>query len=130
MKIEEFSEILQISSSKTDQALDKTQCYSERCYQNVLLYFLKDLDAVVSKEVNIPFKLDCGFTFGYGKADIVIETEEFVFILELKANVDLRYSKKYAGQVLKYAEHFQSAKPRIPYLVIFGPSSPIIKRLP
>jgi hypothetical protein len=133
MQINEFTNALQIACTKTDNSLEKGLFYSEFNYQNVLLYFLiKELpsNVILSREVNIPFALDNGFAFGYGKADIVVESDSFVFILELKANVDMRYSRKYCGQVLKYAEHFNSMKTRIPYLIVFGPTTPIVKRLP
>lgn len=133
MQIDEFTTALQIACTKTDQSLEKGLFYSEFNYQNVLLYFLtRELPSTVtvSREVNIPFTLQNSLAFGYGKADLVVESEEFVFILELKAFVDMRYSRKYCGQVLKYAEHYNSMKTRIPYLVVFGPTSPIVKRLP
>jgi hypothetical protein len=133
MQVEEFTTALQIACTNTDQSLEKGLFYSEYNYQNVLLYFLtRELPSTVtiSREVHIPFTLQNGLAFGYGKADLVVESEDFVFILELKAFVDMRYSRKYCGQVLKYAEHYNSMKTRIPYLCVFGTTTPIVKRLP
>ena len=112
MNIGKFSEHLKNACVKTDQSLEKSLYYSEYNYQNVLLHFLayEFPHQVISKEVSIPFKLDDGFTFGYGRADIIIESEEFIFILELKAHVDMRFCRKYCGQILKYAQHLQSEK--------------------
>ena len=127
-----FFETLQHCTKLVDNELDRSLLYTESNYQTALLHFLKlNLPkTAISREVHINYKLSDGTTFGSGRADIICENEDTVFVLELKANTDYKWFKKFSGQTERYVKHFETSKKIIGILVLFGNCSPILKILP
>ena len=116
-----------------DFELDRYLHYTENNYQNALLHTLRTefpMDFILGREVPLTYKLSNGFIFGTGRIDILIETPKFVLILELKANVDCKYLKKFSAQTLRYVKHYPTDKIKRGICIIFGSCSPIIKVLP
>ena len=116
-----------------DFELDRYLHYTENNYQNALLYTLAaefPSEYILGREVPLTYKLSNGFIFGTGRIDILIETPERIVILELKANVDCKYLKKFSAQTLRYVKHYPTDKPKHGVCIIFGSCSPIIKVLP
>ena len=95
--------------------------YSESNYHKVFVHLLrKSLPLCsVSKEVPIPYQLPDGFVFGYGRADVVVESEECVYIIELKVSYS---DKRPCGmhQLRRYMHHYQTTKKKRSLLVILG----------
>ena len=131
--MDEFLKILKQSTDAVDTELDRGLLYSENNYQNALIMFLKDFlgeDVAVNREVHINYRLSNGYIFGSGRADIICETKDSVYILELKANSDYKWLKKFSGQTERYVQHYESTKQIYGILILFGNCSPIIKVLP
>ena len=105
--------------------------YNETQYSKVLVRELQKSEIFkhyqISSEVNIPYQLNDGFTFGYGRADIVLEnraTKQCV-ILELKACVNAKYVnlQKFRSQIKKYVKHHYTESDKHGLIVIFNPQS-------
>ena len=128
-----FIQILDMCCKLVDSQLDRSLNYTESNYQNALLHLLEthtDQNTILCKEVSLTYKLSDGFVFGSGRIDILCETGDNVYILELKNNVDCKWLKKFTGQTLRYVKHFNTNKKKVGILIIFGTCSPIIKVLP
>ena len=128
-----FIQILDTCCKLVDSELDRTLNYTESNYQNALLHMLRshtNPNTILCKEVSLTYKLSDGFVFGSGRIDILCETSDVVYILELKNNVDCKWLKKFTGQTLRYVKHYNTLKKRVGILIIFGTCSPIIKLLP
>ena len=123
---------LEIATQKVDQELNRSLLYTENNYQNALIHFLNPLpETAVSREVHISYKLSDGYVFGSGRADIVCETTDTIYILELKANTDYKWIKKFSGQTLRYVNHYGGTKTIVGILILFNCNcSPIIKVFP
>ena len=116
-----------------DSELERDLHYTENNYQNALLHTLRNKfpsNYILGREVPLVYKLSDGFIFGAGRIDILVETPEFVLILELKAQVDCKYLKKFSSQTLRYVKHYNTDKPKRGMCIIFGSCSPILKLLP
>ena len=104
--------------------------YNESSYQAVMARELKKSKAfgsyLCSTEVTIPYKLDDGFYFGYGRADIILEDRKMkrCIIIELKAGTSAKYQQccKYKAQVSKYVKHYNTSCVKRGVVVIFNPS--------
>ena len=60
--------------------------YPESCYQQLLLQRLIDAGFQAEKEIRVDYKTNDGKFFGIGYIDILVETNDTVYILEFKAN--------------------------------------------
>ena len=128
-----FQEVLHRCCLEVDSELDRSLSYTEANYQNALLHLLRaalPAKSTLCKEVPLTYRLSDGFVFGSGRIDILYETEDTVFILELKSNVDCKWLKKFTGQTMRYVHHYPTTKQKIGIVIIFGTCSPIIKVLP
>ena len=134
MELKSFMSILQKCCMYTHKELDPVLVYTESNYQNTLVHYLiKSMpEANVQKEIQVIYRLSDGFIFGNGRMDIVVETKNTCFILELKSNVDAarKYNSRFSGQTNRYVKHFETQKKKHGILVIFSNCSPIIKSLP
>ena len=118
---------------QVDFELDRYLHYTENNYQNALLHTLATefpSNYILGREVPLTYKMSDGHIFGTGRIDILLETPELVVILELKANVDCKYLKKFSSQTLRYVKHYPTHKKKKGMCIIFGSGSPIIKVLP
>ena len=110
----------------TELNLDSSHNYLESHYQNALLHYLRESHDLkkhtIHKEVMINYRLSDGFIFGYGRADIMIETDEECHILELKSGVALspKCFGKYFAQCRRYVAHHETTKKKSGYVVIFN----------
>ena len=127
-----FIDTLRQCATLVDNELEKTLHYTESNYQTALIHFLKKKlpNSSISREVHINYKLSCGTTFGSGRADIICEDKDSVWVLELKANSDYKWMKKFTGQTERYVRHFKTDKNICGILVLFGNCTPILKVLP
>jgi hypothetical protein len=134
MELKSFMSILQKCCKYCQEELDPVLVYTESNYQNTLVHYLiKSMpEANVQKEIQVIYRLSDGFIFGNGRMDIVVETKNTCFILELKSNVDAarKYNSRFSGQTNRYVQHFETQKKKYGILVIFSNCSPIIKSLP
>ena len=105
---------LRILAHRVTTLLDTSLDYNETHFQKVLIRELQNCkmfsEYQVSEEVVIPYQLEDGFVFGYGRADIVLRNATRCIIIELKAGVTIKQPqlKKYKAQVRKYCKHFNS----------------------
>ena len=128
-----FQDKLKEAVDTVDFELDRCMMYTETNYQNALIHCLNDLltNTAVCREVHISYRLSDGYIFGSGRADIICEQEEVVYILELKVSCDSKYLKKYCGQTQRYIKHYITSKKKVGILILFNcGSSPFIKVLP
>jgi hypothetical protein len=115
---------------RTNLELNNEYGYLEKHYQSVLCHYIRKSmpDAVVSLEVNLPYRTTDGFCFYNGRMDVVIETETKYIILELKANMDKRNGFKSAiGQTKRYISNVRTNKELFAMLIIFGGLSPVVR---
>ena len=118
--------------ARTHLELHHEYGYQEKHYQSVLCHFIRKAlpDAVVSLEVNIPYRTSDGFCFYNGRMDVVLETETQYIILELKAHLDKRNGFKSAiGQTKRYLSNAQTDKELCAMLIVFGGMSPVVRYL-
>lgn len=118
-------EIIRECIEETNNLLNHRFYYLESHYQTVLVGLLRaKFGSIfsVSTEVALPYKLDNGIVFGYGKIDIILENETNIFILELKANHFKKNHKSFLGQLRRYLYHCSNPKnkTKIGILVVFG----------
>jgi hypothetical protein len=117
---------------RTHMELDTEYGYLEKHYQSVLCHYIRKFlsDAVVSLEVNIPYRTTDGFCFYNGRMDVVIETQTQYIILELKAHMDKRNGFKSAiGQTKRYLSNVRTDKDLFAVLIVFGGLSPVVRYL-
>ena len=113
-----FLDKLKLAVETVDFELDRCLLFTETNYQNALihtLYKLLDNTFVVGREVHISYRLSDSFIFGSGRADIICESDDQCFILELKASVDCKYLKKFCSQTRRYVKHYQTNKKKLGY---------------
>jgi DNA-binding sugar fermentation-stimulating protein len=127
--------ILQKCCKHVHEELDPTLVYTESNYQNSLVHYLLQSmpkGTHVMKETTVLYRLSDGFVFGSGRIDILCETSDMCFILELKANVDQqrKYCSRFSGQTSRYVKHFPTTKTKQGILVLFSSCTPILKALP
>ena len=104
--------------------------YNETHFQKILIRELRACKLFsgyqVCEEVVIPYQLDDGFVFGYGRADIILRSSTRCFIIELKAGVSVKpiQMTKYRAQVRKYVTHFPVGEgfSKLGVVIIFNPS--------
>ena len=121
---------LYVIVQKVCELLPRCFDYNEIHYQKVLARELsKDMrfgSFQISTEVNIPYCLDDGFTFGFGRADIVLENfdKRECIIIELKASVSGKFPSlnKYKAQVNKYVHHYKTNSKKKGVVIVFSPS--------
>ena len=98
--------------------------YSESCYSTLLKHILTKKGYVVRQEVLIPFIITDPsdqekINFGFGRADLVVETDQHIIIIELKANVGRIESAK--NQLRRYILHYpHSDKHKLGLLLMFN----------
>ena len=130
--ITDFVNTLQKCCKQVDHELTRSHGYSESNYQSALMYYLTqnlDKNFTVSREVNVPYRLSCGYVFGSGRADIICENavENICFILELKA-ADQRVWRKWFGQLSRYVTHHTTPCEKVGMIVLFNCNTdPIVK---
>jgi len=118
---------LRILAHRVTTLLDTSLDYNETHFQKVLIRELQNCkmfsEYQVSEEVVIPYQLDDGFVFGYGRADIILLNAKRCIIIELKAGVTIKQPqlKKYKAQVRKYCKHFNSDVKKYGVVIIFNP---------
>ena len=98
--------------------IDTTLYYTEQCYSNLIRKILLKNDFIVNTEVHCCYRTPCGISFGFGKIDILVETENEVFIIELKANV--KSVDRSIAQVKRYMLHFNSNKTKHGLLAMYN----------
>ena len=117
---------------RTHLELNNEYGYLEKHYQSVLCHYIRKFlpNAVVSLEVNLPYRTTDGFCFYNGRMDIVIETQTKYIILELKANLDKRNGFNSAiGQTKRYISNVHTNKELFAMLIVFGGLSPVVRYL-
>ena len=104
--------------------------FSETQFETVLYHYIQKQipSALVSRQVNITYETSCGFPFGFGRLDILVETDTDYIILELKQS---RYIGKIINsatvQLKKYLYFAKKPNKTVRgMLVIFGPQTPYI----
>ena len=107
---------------KTLQELDPCLGYQESVFHKTMLHFLRDQN--VQSEVIIPYCLTNGHQVGYGRADLILETDERVFVVELKRGAVNVQSAR--SQVKRYVKHFQTAKPMTGVVIVFSATSRVL----
>ena len=117
---------------RTHLELNSEYGYLEKHYQSVLCHYIRKSlpDAVVSLEVNLPYRTTDGFCFYNGRMDVVVETETKYIILELKAHLDKRNGFNSAiGQTKRYISNVRTDKELFAMLIVFGGLSPVVRYL-
>ena len=117
---------------RTHLELNSEYGYLEKHYQSVLCHYIRKSmpGAVVSLEVNLPYRTTDGFCFYNGRMDVVVETETKYIILELKAHLDKRNGFKSAiGQTKRYISNVRTNKELFAMLIVFGGLSPVVRYL-
>ena len=132
--MKEFLPLLKKATEYVDRELDRCLLYTENNYQTCLLYTLKNLqpNLIVNREVHVNYRLSDQFIFGSGRIDILVETDTHAFILELKANVDCKYVRKYQAQTRRYVQHYETSKIKQGILIVFNSNcaqNPLLKIL-
>ena len=100
--------------------IDPLYNYQESVYQNAMAYFLGQLfpHNFVAKEVRVDYCLSDGYSVGWGRMDIVIETDSHAFIIELKRGFcNIGFAR---AQVRRYANHYRTDKHKVGILCIFS----------
>ena len=114
--------------NSTIEELDPFLNYQETVYQETMLYFLRksfEESQLTSEEV-IPYKLSSGYVVGFGRADIVVRTNDHVFILELKRGKTNVFTA--SQQIKRYLKHFTcDGKQKIGLLLVFN-LTPLFKK--
>ena len=87
--------------------IDTELHYTEACYQSLLRQLFERAGFFVKTEVICPYTTPCGITFGFGRVDLLVETDEAVFIVELKANVTANVTAE--KQLRRYIIHSKIA---------------------
>lgn len=122
---------LHIVVKEVTELLPREYDYNENHYSKVLVRQLQRHEAFrnyeISSEVNICYKLpESNFSFGFGRADIILENLETkrCIILELKACVNTKYMnlQKFRSQLKKYVRHYETESRKTGLIVIFNPS--------
>ena len=97
--------------------------YNESNYHKAFAHLLQKnlpLYYSVSMEVPIPCQLPDGFVFGYGRADVVVESKDHVYIIELKVSHSDKRGPCGMHQLRRYMYHYQTTKKKRSLLVNFG----------
>lgn len=119
---------LRVIVQQVTKLLTPSLDYNENHYQSVLVRELQHCNIFnsyqISTEVVIPYQLEDGFTFGYGRADIILQNSKRCIIIELKAGVTVKHPQisKYKAQVSKYVKHYQNTRRKHGIVIIFNPS--------
>ena len=121
---------LRVIVQKVTTLLPPSYDYNETHYQAVLVRELQNSKTfssyTVSSEVVIPYQLEDGFTFGYGRADLILEDRNAnrCIIIELKAGVGARSQQlmKYKAQTSKYIKHHCTKCQKRGVVIIFNPT--------
>ena len=101
--------------------LNTTLHYTEACYQNLLRQRFERKGIHVLTEVLVPYVTQDGITFGWGRIDLLCETETEHIIIELKANVYGEKTRQRAvNQLKRYMKHFNSRKKKRGLLVMYN----------
>ena len=92
-----------IDCVKKTALLLKDAMYLETHYQRVLAHLLQKKDHVISTEVHVAYKLPDGLIFGSGRIDLLFETTQAIYILELKVHAKIQ---SVVGQLKRYMVHY------------------------
>ena len=107
--------------------IDTELHYTEACYQSLLRQLFERAGFFVKTEVICPYTTPCGITFGFGRVDLLVETDEAVFIVELKANVTANVTAE--KQLRRYMKHYKTNKAKVGFLWRYN-SNEKRKRIP
>lgn len=119
---------LRVIVQQVTKLLTPSLDYNENHYQTVMVRELQNCETFnsyqISTEVVIPYQLDDGFTFGYGRADIILQNSKRCIIIELKAGVTVKHPQilKYKAQVSKYVKHYRNSRVKNGVVIVFNPS--------
>ena len=106
--MEEIKKIKQCVAATAQDLKDAP--YLESHYQNVLIHKLIAKGFVVSREVVVAYKLLNNYVFGQGRIDVLVETNKFIYILELKIQAKLAQA---VGQLKRYMIHIPNPNGKI-----------------
>ena len=112
------SDLVRITTVLHNLPIDTSLYYTELCYSNLIRKILIKNDFIVNTEVHCCYRTPCGISFGFGKMDILVETENEVFIIELKANV--KSVDRSISQVKRYMLHFKTNKTKHGILAMYN----------
>jgi len=88
---------------KETALLLKDAVYLETHYQRVLSHLLQKKRHAVSTEVHVAYRIPDGLIFGSGRIDILFETPQSIYILELKVQAKIQ---TVIGQLKRYMLHY------------------------
>jgi len=101
--------------------IDTSLHYTEACYQDLLRQRFERNALHVRTEVMVPYVTEDGITFGFGRIDMLVETETEHIIIELKANVYGGKTRQRAvNQLKRYLTHYKSNKKKLGLLVMYN----------
>jgi hypothetical protein len=112
------SDLVRITTVLHNLPIDTSLYYTEQCYSNLIRKILLNNDFIVNTEVYCCYRSPCGISFGFGKIDILVETENEIFIIELKANV--KNVDRSISQVRRYLLHFKTNKTKYGILAMYN----------
>ena len=112
------SDLVRITTVLHNLPIDTSLHYTEQCYSNLIRKILLNNDFIVNTEVHCCYRTPCGISFGFGKIDILVETDNEVFIIELKANV--KSVDRSISQVKRYMLHFKTNKTKHGILAMYN----------
>ena len=98
--------------------IDTSLHYTEQCYSNLIRKILLNKGFRVNTEVHCCYRTPCGISFGFGKIDVLIETDSDIFIIELKANV--KSTIRSVLQLKRYMLHFKTHKKKHGILAMYN----------
>jgi hypothetical protein len=103
--------------------------YKEAHYQKALEHYIHKTipGIVISKEVQVTYKTTDGFVFGYGRMDLVLETDTQYIIIELKAHINMGQKRdEVKAQLARYMIHADTNKKVRGVIAAFGTRPPMI----
>ena len=98
--------------------IDTSLHYTEQCYNNLIRKILANKGYRVNTEVHCCYRTPGGISFGFGKIDVLVETETDLVIIELKANVKSIDRSK--SQLKRYMLHYKSNKQKHGILALYN----------
>jgi hypothetical protein len=98
--------------------IDVSLHYTEQCYNNLIRKILHNKGYQVNTEVHCCYRTPGGISFGFGKIDVLVETETEVLIIELKANV--KTINRSQCQLKRYMLHFKTNKQKYGLLALYN----------
>jgi hypothetical protein len=98
--------------------IDTSLYYTEQCYNNLIRKLFLNKGYQVNTEVHCCYRTPGGISFGFGKIDVLIETDTDCFIIELKANV--KNTTRSISQLQRYLLHFKTRKNKYGVLALFN----------